>query len=243
MRYRNLGASGARVSEICLGAMTFGEPDATSMMHGAAASEDDSHAIMSRALESGINFWDTADVYGQDGLSERVIGRWFARNKRRDDVVLATKCRFGMGPGPNDRGASRLHIKRAVEASLARLGTDRIDLYQIHMQDARTPEEEVVRALDELVREGKIVYFGASNYAAYRLVESLWAADRAGANRFVTLQAQYSLIERSLEMEHIPAMRRFGLGLLSWSPLAGGFLTGKYRRAEVAPAGTRFATP
>jgi aryl-alcohol dehydrogenase-like predicted oxidoreductase len=243
MKYRNLGASGARVSEICLGAMTFGEPDATSMMHGAAASEETAHAIMSRALERGVNFWDTADVYGQDGLSERVIGRWFAQNGHRDDVVLATKCRFGMGPGPNDRGASRLHIKRAVEGSLARLKTDRIDLYQIHMQDARTPEEEVVRALDELVREGKVVYFGASNYAAYRLVESLWAADRAGTNRFVTLQAQYSLIERQLELEHLPAVRRFGLGLLCWSPLGAGFLSGKYRREAAAPEGSRFAAP
>jgi len=243
MKYRTLGASGARVSEICLGGMTFGEADAGSMMHGASASEEVAHAIMSRALDLGVNFWDTADVYGQDGLSERVIGRWFARNKRRDDVVLATKCRFGMGPGPNDRGASRLHIKRAVEGSLSRLGTDRIDLYQIHMQDARTPEEEVVRALDELVREGKIVYFGASNYAAYRLVESLWAADRAHANRFVTLQAQYSLIERSLDIEHIPALRRFGLGLLCWSPLGAGFLSGKYRREAAAPEGSRFAQP
>jgi aryl-alcohol dehydrogenase-like predicted oxidoreductase len=241
MKYRSLGGSGARVSEICLGGMTLGEADANSMMYQAGASEEISHAIMSRALDLGVNFWDTADVYGQDGLSERVIGAWFARNGRRDDVVLATKCRFGMGPGPNDRGASRLHIKRALEASLRRLHTDRVDLFQIHMQDARTPEEEVVRALDELVREGKVMYFGASNYAAYRLVESLWAADRAGANRFVTLQAQYSLIERQLELEHVPAMRRFGLGLLSWSPLAGGFLTGKYRPSQAAPEGSRFA--
>jgi aryl-alcohol dehydrogenase-like predicted oxidoreductase len=243
MRYRTLGASGARVSEICLGAMTFGEADANSMMHGASASEEVSHAIMSRALDQGVNFWDTADVYGQNGLSERVIGSWFVRNGHRDEVVLATKCRFGMGPGPNDRGASRLHIKRALEGSLRRLGTDRIDLYQIHMQDARTPEEEVVRALDELTREGKINYFGASNYAAYRLVESLWAADRACANRFVTLQAQYSLVERALEAEHLPALRRFGLGLLSWSPLGAGFLTGKYRREAAAPEGSRFAQP
>ena len=243
MNYRNLGGSGARVSEICLGSMTFGDVDANSMMYGASAGEEVSQAIMRRALERGVNFWDTADVYGQDGLAERVIGRFFARDGHRDDVVLATKCRFAMGPGPNDRGASRLHIKRAVEASLKRLGTDRIDLYQIHMQDARTPEEEVVRALDELVREGKVIYFGASNYAAYRLVESLWAADRVGANRFVTLQAQYSLIERSLEMEHIPALRRFGLGLLAWSPLAGGFLSGKYRRDRPAPEGSRLAQP
>src|SRR5215831_16367628 len=241
MKYRPLGKSGARVSEICLGAMTFGEADEKSFMHKVGATEEVSHAIMSRALDAGVNFWDTANVYGQDGLSERVIGAWFAKNGHRDDVVLATKVRFGMGSGPNDRGASRLHIKRAVEGSLKRLQTDRIDLYQIHMQDARVPEEEVVRALDELTREGKVVYFGASNYAAYRLVESLWAADRAGTNRFVTLQAQYSLIERSLELEHIPALKRFGLGLLSWSPLAGGFLSGKYRRSEAPPEGSRFA--
>jgi aryl-alcohol dehydrogenase-like predicted oxidoreductase len=219
--------------------MTFGEADEKSFMHKVGASEEVSLAIMSRAFEAGVNFWDTADVYGQDGLAERVIGKWFARNGHRDDVVVATKCRFGMGPGPNDRGASRLHIKRAVEGSLKRLGTDRIDLYQIHMQDAKTPEDEVVRALDELVREGKIHYFGASNYAAYRLVESLWAADRAGTNGFVTLQAQYSLIERNLELEHVPALRRFGLGLLPWSPLGAGFLSGKYRREEAPPEGSR----
>jgi aryl-alcohol dehydrogenase-like predicted oxidoreductase len=241
MKYRSLGKSGARVSEICLGAMTFGEADEKSFMHQVGASEEVSHAMMTRALDAGVNFWDTANVYGQDGLSERVIGAWFAKNGHRDDVVLATKVRFGMGPGPNQRGASRLHIKRAVEASLRRLGTDRIDLYQIHMQDAKTPEEEVVRALDELVGEGKINYFGASNYAAYRLVESLWAADRAGTNGFVTLQAQYSLIERNLELEHIPALRRFGLGLLPYSPLGGGFLTGKYRRDQEAPQGSRLA--
>jgi aryl-alcohol dehydrogenase-like predicted oxidoreductase len=241
MKYRPLGKSGARVSEICLGAMTFGEADEKSFMHQVGASEEVSHAMMTRALDAGVNFWDTANVYGQDGLSERVIGAWFAKNGHRDDVVLATKVRFGMGPGLNQRGASRLHIKRAVEASLRRLGTDRIDLYQIHMQDAKTPEEEVVRALDELVREGKINYFGASNYAAYRLVESLWAADRAGTNGFVTLQAQYSLIERNLELEHIPALRRFGLGLLPYSPLGGGFLTGKYQRDQKAPQGSRLA--
>jgi aryl-alcohol dehydrogenase-like predicted oxidoreductase len=241
MKYRQLGRSGARVSEICLGAMTFGEADEKSFMHKVGASEETSHAIMSRALDAGVNLWDTANVYGQDGLSERVIGGWFAKNGHRDDVVLATKGRFGMGAGPNDRGASRLHIKRAVEASLRRLGTDRIDLYQIHMQDAKTPEEEVVRSLDELVREGKINYFGASNYAAYRLVESLWEADRARSNGFVSLQAQYSLVERSLEIEHIPALRRFGLGLLPYSPLGGGFLSGKYRRDQPPPDGSRLA--
>ena len=240
MKYRTLGASGARVSEICLGTMTFGEADEKSFMHKVGASEEESQRMMNHALEAGVNFWDTANVYGQDGLSERVIGNWFKQSGRRLDVVLATKCRFGMGAGANDRGASRVHIKRAVEDSLKRLGTDYIDLFQIHMQDIKTPEEEVVRALDELTQAGKIHYSGASNYAAYRLIEHLWAADRAGLNRFVTLQAQYNLIERGLEFEHVPACKRWGLGLLPWSPLAGGFLTGKYTREKAPPAGTRF---
>jgi aryl-alcohol dehydrogenase-like predicted oxidoreductase len=240
MKYRALGASGARVSEICLGAMTFGEADEKSFMHKIGASEEESFRMMSRALDSGVNFWDTANVYGQDGLSERVIGAWFRKNGHRQDVVLATKCRFGMGAGQNDRGASRLHIKQAVDASLRRLGTDYIDLMQIHMQDIRAPEEEVVRALDELTRAGKIHYFGASNYAAYRLVEHLWAADRRGLNSFVTLQAQYNLLERGLELEHVPACRRWGLGILPWSPLAGGLLTGKYQRGKAVPGGTRY---
>ena len=238
MNFRTLGASGARVSELCLGTMTFGEADEKSMMHKVSASEEESFAIMSRALDAGVNFWDTANVYGQDGLSERVIGKWLAQSKRRHDVVLATKCRFGMGPGPNQRGASRLNIKHALEDSLRRLGTDCVDLYQIHMQDRQTPDEEVVAALDELIKQGKVHYAGASNYAAYRLVESLWAADRRNLNGFVTLQAQYSLLERSVELEHVPAMRKHGLGLLPWSPLAGGFLSGKYRR-EGSPEGAR----
>lgn len=239
MKYRSLGKSGARVSELCLGTMTFGEADDKSMMHKVGSDEKTSFAVMHRALELGVNFWDTANVYGQDGLSERVIGKWFADTKRRQEVVLATKCRFSMGTGPNQRGASRLHIKRSVEDSLRRLNTDYIDLMQIHQQDLQTPEEEVVRALDELVREGKVHYFGASNYAAYRLVEALWLSERNLLNAFVTLQAQYSLIERNLEMEHIPALKKFGLGLLPWSPLAGGFLTGKYKKDEAMPAGAR----
>lgn len=239
MKFRTLGKSGARVSELCLGTMTFGEADEKSMMHRVGSDEATSFAVMNRALELGINFWDTANVYGQDGLSERVIGKWFKETGRRHEVVLATKCRFSMGNNPNFKGASRLHIKRAVEESLRRLNTEHIDLMQIHQQDLQTPEEEVVRALDELVREGKIHYFGASNYAAYRLVESLWTSDRLRANSFVTLQAQYSLIERGLELEHLPALRKFGLGLLPWSPLAGGFLTGKYQKGQSLPAGAR----
>jgi aryl-alcohol dehydrogenase-like predicted oxidoreductase len=240
MKYRSLGAAGARVSEICLGAMTFGEADEKSFMHKIGAPEAEAFRMMDRALEAGVNFWDTANVYGNDGLSERVIGKWFKQSGRRHDVVLASKCRFGMGPGANDRGATRLHIKRAVEDSLQRLGTDYIDLFQIHMQDIKSPEEEAVRALDELTQAGKIHYSGASNYAAYRLVEHLWTADRNRLNRYVTLQAQYNLLERGLELEHVPALKRWGLGMLPWSPLAGGLLTGKYRRDQAAPAGTRY---
>ena len=241
MKYRQLGTTGTQVSVLCLGAMTFGEADEKSFMHKVGSDERESHAVLDRALDAGINFIDTADVYGQDGLSERVLGAWLASRKARDRVVLATKGRFRMAPGPNGTGASRMRIHRAIDASLQRLGTDRIDLYQIHMQDLRTPEEELVRALDDAVRAGKIVYFGASNYAAYRLMESLWVADKRGLNRFVTLQAQYSLATRTLEREHTPLCTKFGLGILPWSPLASGLLTGKYRRGQTPPAGSRLA--
>jgi aryl-alcohol dehydrogenase-like predicted oxidoreductase len=241
MRYRQLGVTGTQVSVLCLGAMTFGEADEKSMMHKVSSDEKESFAMLDRALEAGINFVDTADVYGQDGLSERVFGAWLASRKVRDKVVVATKGRFRMAPGPNGTGASRMRITRAIDASLARLGTDRIDLYQIHMQDLRTPEEELVRALDDAARAGKIVYFGASNYAAYRLMESLWVSDKRGLDRFVTLQTQYNLALRTLEREHVPLCTKFGLGVLPWSPLASGLLSGKYRRGQAPPEGTRLA--
>ncbi|MBV9950230.1 MAG: aldo/keto reductase [Myxococcales bacterium] len=241
MRYRQLGVTGTRVSVLCLGGMTFGEADEKSMMHKVSSDEKESFAVLDRAIEAGVNFVDTADVYGQDGLSERVLGAWLSSRKARDQVVVATKGRFRMSPGQNGTGTSRMRILRAIDASLARLGTDRIDLYQIHMQDRRTPEEELARALDDAVRAGKIVYFGASNYAAYRLMESLWIADRRGFDRFVTLQAQYSLAARTLEREHVPLCARFGLGILPWSPLASGLLTGKYRRGQPPPSGSRLA--
>ncbi|MGK0360332.1 MAG: aryl-alcohol dehydrogenase-like predicted oxidoreductase [Bradymonadia bacterium] len=239
MDYRGLGRTGTQVSSLCLGAMTFGEPDEKSFMHGVAATEAASFEMLDRALDAGINFVDTADVYGNDGLSERVIGKWFARTGRRREVVLATKCRFRMFAGQNGTGASRRRIMEAVDASLSRLGVDCIDLYQIHMQDARTPEAEVLGALEDLVRQGKILYYGCSNYAAYRLVQSDWIADRRNLSGFATLQAQYSLAERSLEREHVPYMKQSGIGLLPWSPLAGGLLSGKYRKGEAAPPGSR----
>lgn len=239
MEYRSLGNSGLKVPVLCLGAMTFGEADDKSFMHKVGCDEKTAFAIMSRALERGVSFIDTADVYGQDGLSERVVGAWMAENKTRDRVVLATKFRFRMGEGPNSTGASRYRIVRTVEDSLRRLKTDRIDLYQIHMQDIETPEDETLRALDDLVRAGKVLYLGASNYAAYRLTDSQWIAKTEHLHRFVALQMQYSLLVRDLEREHIPVCKQFGIGVLPWSPLAAGFLSGKYARNQPPPPGVR----
>jgi aryl-alcohol dehydrogenase-like predicted oxidoreductase len=241
MEYRNLGSSGLKVSSLCLGAMTFGEANEGSFMHKVGADEPTSHAVLDRALELGINFVDTADVYGQDGLSERVLGNWLVARGTREQMVVATKFRFTMGSGANKSGASRYRIVKCCEDSLRRLRTDHIDLYQIHMQDNATPEEETLRALDDLVRAGKILYAGCSNYAAYRLVDSLWKSRTAHGVAFATLQAQYSLVVRDLEREHVPLCREHGLGILPWSPLAGGFLSGKYRRGDQPPEGSRLA--
>jgi len=239
MEHRNLGSSGLRVSSLCLGTMTFGEANDKSFMHKVGCDEATSFAIMNRALELEINFFDTADVYGQDGLTERVIGKWFEADGHRDEVVLATKFRFVMGTGPNRSGGSRYRIVKTVEDSLRRLKTDRIDLYQIHMQDIDTPEEETLRALDDLVRQGKVLYIGCSNYAAYRIADSAWTSKSQGLERFVSAQMQYSMVTRDIEREHVPACREHGLGILPWSPLAAGFLTGKYRRDEKPAEGTR----
>jgi aryl-alcohol dehydrogenase-like predicted oxidoreductase len=239
MESRSLGRSGLKVPVLCLGAMTFGEADDKSFMHKVGCDEKTSFAIMNRALERGVGFIDTADVYGQDGLSERIVGAWMADTKNRDRVVLATKFRFRMGEGPMGTGASRYRIVRAAEDSLRRLRTDRIDLYQIHMQDIDTPEEETLRALDDLVRAGKVLYLGASNYAAYRLTDSLWISKSEHLHRFVSLQMQYSLLTRDLEREHVPLCNQFGLGILPWSPLAAGFLSGKYAKGQPPPAGVR----
>ena len=239
MKYRNLGAAGVKVSTLCLGGMTFGEADEKSFMHKVGSDEATAHAVLDRALDQGVNFIDTADVYGQDGLSERVLGNWYTARKNRDKTVLATKFRFTMGDGPNKSGASRYRIVKCVEDSLRRLQTDRIDLYQIHMQDITVPEEETLRALDDLVRAGKVLYIGCSNYAAYRLMDSLWLAKTQHLSRYVTLQAQYNLLVRDLEREHIPLCRKEGLGILPWSPLAGGFLTGKFERGKPPAGNTR----
>src|SRR4051812_21119600 len=176
MEYRKLGDSGVKVSALCLGAMTFGEPSEGSFMHGVATDDKTSFGIMDRAVAAGVNFIDVADVYGDDGRSEKVVGEWLARDNRRERMIVATKFRFKMWEGPNGAGASRHRIVRTIEDSLRRLKTDRIDLYQIHMQDFDTPEEETLRALDDLVRAGKVLYLGCSNYAAYRLTDSMWLA-------------------------------------------------------------------
>src|SRR3569623_378899 len=206
--------------------MKYGDADEKSFMHKVGSDEATAHAVLDRAVAAGINFNDTADVYGQDGLSERVLGSWLAARGNRDKIVLATKFRFTMGDGPKKSGASRYRILNCCDDSLRRLKTDRIDLYQIHMQDITVPEEETLRALDDLVSAGKVQYIGCSYYAAYRLMNSLWLSKTNSWAKFVTLQAQYSLVVRVFEREHIPLCRTEGLGVLPWSPLAGGFLTG-----------------
>ncbi len=243
MDYRRLGTSGLKVSSLCLGAMTFGTADDKSFMHNASADEATSFAIMDRARALGINFIDTADVYGQDGLSERVTGQWLKERGARNDMVIATKMRFRMWDGPNGSGSSRYRIVRCVEDSLRRMQTDRIDLLQLHMQDVEVEEDETLRALDDVVRQGKVLYLGCSNYTAYRLTESVFLSRMQHLERFVALQAQYSLVVRDLEREHVPLCERYGLGVLPWSPLAGGLLSGKYTRGTGAPEGTRFSTP
>lgn len=239
MRYRRLGGSGLSVSTICLGAMTFGEVE-KGFMAGVASSEAASFAMLDRAVDQGVNFIDTADVYG-NGLSEQILGRWLKKSGKREKLVIATKFRMSMGEGHNDRGGSRAHVLDAVEKSLIRLQLDTIDLYQMHAQDRNVPIEETLRALDDLVRAGKVRYLGCSNFTGERLVESLWVADKRNLSRFVALQPQYSLVQRNIEMELLPACRRFGLGVICWSPLGRGFLSGKYTKNTTPPAGSRLA--
>jgi aryl-alcohol dehydrogenase-like predicted oxidoreductase len=228
MEQVTLGRSGLAVSRLCLGTMTFGRE----------ADEAASRAMVDRFLEAGGTFVDTADVY-QQGVSEEITGR--ALRGRRDDVVLATKVRFAMGGRPNDVGLSRRHIIAGCEASLRRLGTDWIDLYQVHMWDDSTPIEETLDALSDLVAQGKVRYVGASNFAGWHLMRAELAAAAAGYVRFVSLQPQYSLIERRLEYEIGPAAEALNLGLIPWGPLAQGLLSGKYDRTTGPAAETRMA--
>lgn len=239
--HRQLGRSGLKVSALTLGAMTFGESQ--SFMKGVTSSDDEARRVLDASLDAGIDSIDTANVYSE-GRSEELLGQWL--EGRREKVVLMTKCRFPIGfgarpLGPHDMGLSRKHIVKACEDSLRRLRTDYIDLYQVHMQDRTVPIEETLRALDDLVRDGKVRYIGCSNYTGYRLTESLWAADKRDTARYEAMQIQWSLIVRDPERELIPAARHFGLGVLVWSPLARGFLSGKYRRDEPAPPGSRLA--
>jgi aryl-alcohol dehydrogenase-like predicted oxidoreductase len=242
MELRNLGKSGLRVSALSLGAMTFG--DSARFMKGVTSTDEEGRRVFDAAVDAGVNLVDTANVYGE-GRSEVLTGEWI--RGKRDKVLLATKCRFPVVtpdfvPGPHDSGLSRKHILEACEASLKRLGTDVIDLYQVHLQDTTVPIEESLRALDDLVTQGKIRYFGCSNYTGYRLVESLWAADKRNTHRYEAVQLQWSLAVRDAEREVVPACRAFGLGVLVWSPLAAGFLTGKYKKDQAPPAGTRLET-
>jgi aryl-alcohol dehydrogenase-like predicted oxidoreductase len=234
MEYRQLGRSGLRISALTLGTMTFGGKGAFQQV--GSTEREEARRIVDRALDAGINLIDTADVYS-GGLSEEIVGSVI--EGRRERLLVATKARFRMGDGPNDAGLSRHHLIRACEASLRRLGIDHIDLYQTHEWDGITPVEETVEALDTLVRQGKVRYVGCSNFAGWHLMKSLAAADRMGAQRYVSQQIHYTLQAREAEYELIPAGLDQGVGVLVWSPLAGGLLSGKYRRDREAPAGSR----
>jgi aryl-alcohol dehydrogenase-like predicted oxidoreductase len=230
MEYRNLGRSGLQVSVVGIGCNNF----------GGRIDADQTATVVNKALDLGINFFDTADVYGNRGMSEEYLGQAL-RGKRRD-VVIATKFRSPMGEGPHWSGGSRRYIMDAVEASLRRLGTDYIDLYQIHNPDASTPIDETLRALDDLVRAGKVRYIGHSNFTAAQSVEAAWVAKTEHLTPFISLQNHFNLLNR-LDTELVDACTRYGLGILPFFPLASGMLTGKYRPGQPAPEGTRLAGP
>jgi len=230
VEYRNLGKSGLKVSAIGLGGNNFGW----------WADEQTSITVINRALESGINFIDTADVYDR-GRSEEFVGK--AVKGKRQQVLIATKFGNQMGEGANDRGGSRYHIMRAVEASLRRLQMDYIDLYQMHIADPSTPIEETLRALDDLVRSGKVRYIGCSNFAAWQLCEALLTSKLNNLNAFVSVQPQYNMLARQIERELMPCCQAYGIGIIPYSPLASGFLTGKYRKNEQPPAEARLSGP
>jgi aryl-alcohol dehydrogenase-like predicted oxidoreductase len=232
VQYTQLGATGAFVSRICLGTMTFGGANTPPWDRMGGLGQPDVDRLVGTALERGVNFVDTADLYA-GGESEQLLGR--ALGRRRDDVVLATKLYSRTGPGPNDAGLSRLHVLRALENSLRRLGTDHVDLYQIHSFDPLTPLEETLCALDDVVRQGKVRYIGCSNLAAWQLAKALGVSARHGLASFVSTQVYYSLVGRDVEQEVLPMVRSENVGMLVYSPLAAGFLTGKTGR-DGAPA-------
>jgi 1-deoxyxylulose-5-phosphate synthase len=234
MKIKRLGRTGLKVSEICLGTMTFGNQ----------CDEPTSSAIMSKAFDAGVTFFDTADAYPLGatpetvGRTEEYIGRWL--HGRRDQVVLATKFFGQVGSGPNDKGASRKHIMHAIEGSLRRLQTDYIDLYQLHFPDPETPIDETLRALDDLIHSGKVLYIGCSNFSAWQLCKALWTSDKLGLARFDSVQPRYNLLFRHSEAELFPLAMDQGIGVISYNPLAGGLLTGRYQPGQAPEQGTRF---
>ena len=234
MEYRQLGRSGLKVSALTLGTMTFGGKGRFAFVGRTNAA--DASRMVDMALDAGVNLLDTSDIYST-GASEEIVGQTI--KGKRDNVLIATKARFPMGAGPNDAGLSRHHLIRACDASLSRLGVDHIDLYQVHEWDGLTPVEETMAALDSLVASGKVRYIGVSNFCGWQLMKALGAADRAGSARFVSQQIHYTLEAREAEYELVPISLDQGLGILVWSPLAGGLLSGKYRRGQTPEEGGR----
>lgn len=230
MDYRTLGRTGVQVSPLCLGAMNFPEP----------SGESQSLKIINRALDGGINFIDTANVYNR-GESEKIVGRALKENGRRSEVVLATKVYGKMGDGPNESGASRFHIIQSCEDSLRRLQTDHIDLYQLHRPGLGIPQDETLRAFDDLIRAGKVRYVGCSTHPAWFTMEALAISEKLGLNRYISEQPPYNLLDRRIENELVPLADKYGLGLLPWSPLAGGILAGRYDNVQTFPDGSRAA--
>lgn len=229
MKYRRLGNSGLKVSEVGIGANNFGR----------RVDAEGTAAIIDRALDVGINLIDTANTYGGGRRSEEYIGR--ALKSKRTDALIATKAAMSMGDGPNDSGASRLHLTSELEISLRTLDTDYVDLYQVHFPDDDTPIEETMRALDDMVSQGKVRYIGCSNFAAWQVCEANWTSRTYGLTPFVSVQPPYSMMQRDIEVELVPFCREYDVGILPFYPLANGFLTGKYRRGQGAPEGTRLA--
>jgi aryl-alcohol dehydrogenase-like predicted oxidoreductase len=240
MLYKHLGRTGLKVSAIGLGCGNFGGIGSAPAFFGKGETEQEARAIMDTAWDLGINFFDTADAYG-GGRSESYIGGWLRTKGQaiRDQLVLSSKVFNPVGDGPNDRGLSRRHILRQVEASLRRLGTDHLDLYLIHEPDPATPLDETLRALDDLVHQGKVCYIGASNMPAWLMTRALWISDKHGLQRFEWIQNAYSLLDRGDEREMFPLVADQQLGYTPFSPLAGGWLTGKYRAGQSFPAGSR----
>jgi aryl-alcohol dehydrogenase-like predicted oxidoreductase len=228
MEYRFMGRTGLKVSELCLGTQTFGW----------GADEPTAHALADRFVEAGGNFFDTSNIYNE-GQSETMLGTWLKSRGNRSQLVIASKVYFPVGDGPNDTGLTRKHILEQIDASLQRLQTEYIDLYQTHCWDASTPLEETLRALDDLVRAGKVRYIGASNFTPSQLMRAIMLSEMRGWARFDCLQPEYSLLVRSTEWELLPLCRAEGIGVIPWSPLAGGWLTGKYQRGQPAPPESR----